>query len=171
MTLTFELDLDRPFTSEVIARAQRHTHRADCSPWTTKVTGNNHSIITSVQHSQTGYLARTEAYLRAKFHLDPSNRLATVNKRYRQTDRTDRQRTDIKGRTVLQTVAQKSEHFSNFKNNFFASLTPFNKHTKLSQILSCLSSQGGNQERILNDYISKFRKMTIHGVHTPLLHR
>jgi len=26
----------------------------------------------------------TEAYLRAKFHLDPSNRLATVHERYRQ---------------------------------------------------------------------------------------
>jgi len=33
-----------------------------------------------------------ETYLHAKFHLDPSNRLATVNQRYRQTDRqTDRQ--------------------------------------------------------------------------------
>jgi len=30
-----------------------------------------------------------EAYLRAKFHLDPSNRLATVHERHRQTDRTD----------------------------------------------------------------------------------
>ena len=31
------------------------------------------------------------AYLHAKFHLDPSNRLATVHQRYRQarTDRTD----------------------------------------------------------------------------------
>jgi len=32
-------------------------------------------------------MARAEAYLRAKFHLDPSNRLATVHQRYRQTDR------------------------------------------------------------------------------------
>jgi len=30
-----------------------------------------------------------EAYLHAKFHLDPSNRLATVHNRYSQ-DRTDR---------------------------------------------------------------------------------
>ena len=30
-----------------------------------------------------------EAYLHAKFHLDPSKRLATVHQRYRQTDRTD----------------------------------------------------------------------------------
>jgi len=29
---------------------------------------------------------RAEAYLHAKFHLDPSNRLATVRQRYRQTD-------------------------------------------------------------------------------------
>jgi len=37
-------------------------------------------------------MARDEAYLHAKFHLDPSNRLATVHERYRQdrTDRTDR---------------------------------------------------------------------------------
>ena len=56
---------------------------------------------------------RSETYLRAKFHLDPFNRLATVHQRHRQTDRTwtrqDRtgQRTDSIGRTVLQTVAQK----------------------------------------------------------------
>jgi len=37
-------------------------------------------------------VARAEAYLRAKFHLDPSNRLVTVHEHYRQTDRqTDRQ--------------------------------------------------------------------------------
>jgi len=38
-------------------------------------------------------VARSEAYLHAKFHLDPSNRLATVHERYRQDrqDRTDRQ--------------------------------------------------------------------------------
>jgi len=45
-------------------------------------------------------VARAEAYLRAKFHLDPSNRLATVHERYRQTDRQDRQtgqRTDSIG--------------------------------------------------------------------------
>jgi len=62
----------------------------------------------------------------AKFHLDPSSRLATIHQRYRQTDRqtdrhtdrqtdrtgqTDRQRSDSKGRTVLQTVAQKSKLF------------------------------------------------------------
>jgi len=54
-------------------------------------------------------VARAEAYLRAKFHLDPSNRLATVHQRYRQdrqTDMTDRQRSDSVVRTVLQTVAQ-----------------------------------------------------------------
>jgi len=36
-------------------------------------------------------VARAEAYLHAiKFHLDPSNRLATVHERYGQTDRQDR---------------------------------------------------------------------------------
>jgi len=55
-------------------------------------------------------VARAEAYLHAKFHLDLSNRLATVHERHRQdrqTDRTDRQRSDSIVRTVLQTVAQK----------------------------------------------------------------
>jgi len=43
-------------------------------------------------------------YLHAMFHLDPSNRLATIHQRYRQdieTDRTDRQRSDGIGRTVI----------------------------------------------------------------------
>jgi len=38
---------------------------------------------------------RAEAYLHAKFHLDPSNRLATIYQRHRQDRQTDRQdRTD-----------------------------------------------------------------------------
>jgi len=51
-------------------------------------------------------VAGAEAYLHAKFDLDPSNRLATVHQRHRQ-ERQDRQRSDSIGRTVLQTVAQK----------------------------------------------------------------
>jgi len=39
-------------------------------------------------------VARAEAYLQAKFHRDPSNGLATIHQRYRQTHRhTDRQTT------------------------------------------------------------------------------
>jgi len=34
-------------------------------------------------------VARAEAYLHAKFHLDPSNRLAIVHQPYGQTDKTD----------------------------------------------------------------------------------
>ena len=52
-------------------------------------------------------MARAKAYLHAKFHLDPSNRLATVHERDRQDRQTDRKRSDSIGRTVLQTVAQK----------------------------------------------------------------
>ena len=58
-------------------------------------------------------MARAEAYLHAKFHLDPSERLATIHQSYRQTDRQtgqtgqDKQRSDSIGRTVLQTVAPK----------------------------------------------------------------
>jgi len=48
-------------------------------------------------------VAGAEAYPHAKFHLDLSNRLATIHKHRRQ----DRQRSDSIGRTVLQTVAQK----------------------------------------------------------------
>ena len=74
-------------------------------------------------------VARAEVYLHAKFHLDPSNRLATVYERHRQdrqtgqpdrqtdrkTDRqTDRQRSpsDSLGQTVLQTVAQNDKNSS-----------------------------------------------------------
>jgi len=42
-----------------------------------------------------------EAYLHAKFHLHPSNRLATIHQYHRQTDRQDRQRSDSIGRTFL----------------------------------------------------------------------
>ena len=52
-------------------------------------------------------MVRAEAYLHAKFHPDPSNRLATIHQRQRQTDRTDRQRSDSNRRAVLQAVAQK----------------------------------------------------------------
>jgi len=54
-------------------------------------------------------VAGAKAYLHAKFHLDPLNRLATIRQRYRQ-DRTGRtgKWSDSIGRTVLQMVAQKS---------------------------------------------------------------
>jgi len=55
-------------------------------------------------------MARVEAYLHAKFRLDPSNRLIGHSTPTLQTDRTDRQagqRSDSIGLTVLQTVAQK----------------------------------------------------------------
>ena len=38
-------------------------------------------------------VARTESYLRAKFHLDPSNRLATYTNITERQDRTDKQTT------------------------------------------------------------------------------
>jgi len=46
----------------------------------------------------------------AKFHLDPSNHLATIHQSHRQdrqTGQTDRQQSDSIGRNILQTVAQK----------------------------------------------------------------
>ena len=47
--------------------------------------------------------AGANAYVLAKFYLDPRNHLATIHERHRQ----DRQRSDGIGRTVLETVAQK----------------------------------------------------------------
>jgi len=35
-------------------------------------------------------VAYANAYLRTKWHLDPSSRLATIHQRYRQTERQDR---------------------------------------------------------------------------------
>ena len=56
-------------------------------------------------------VAWTEAYIHTKWHPNPSNRLATIHQRYRQTDmtdrETDRQQSDSTGRTVLQTVDHK----------------------------------------------------------------
>ena len=49
-------------------------------------------------------VTEAEAYLHAKFHLDPSNRLAIIHQSHRQTGQT---RSDSIGRTVLQTVGQK----------------------------------------------------------------
>jgi len=45
-------------------------------------------------------MATAEAYSHAKFHLDPSNRLATVHERHRQTGQT--------GQTDRQTDRQKT---------------------------------------------------------------
>jgi len=52
------------------------------------------------------YVVGAEAYLRTKWHLDPSNRLATPTL---QTDRQAGQTllSDSIGRTILQTVGQK----------------------------------------------------------------
>ena len=54
-------------------------------------------------------MAGAEAYLRAKFHRDSSNRLATVHQRHRQTDR---QPSDSVGRTVLQTVPKNGSPYA-----------------------------------------------------------
>jgi len=54
-------------------------------------------------------VAWAEAYLHTKWYVDPSNSLATIHQRHRQTGHTDRQRSDTIGRTVLQTVAEKQK--------------------------------------------------------------
>jgi len=50
--------------------------------------------------------------LRAKFHIDPSNRLATIHNVIERHGQIDRQRSDSIARTVLQTVAQKLAEWS-----------------------------------------------------------
>jgi len=49
-------------------------------------------------------VARDEAYLLAKFHLDPSIRLASVHERHRQTDRQDRTDRTGQDRQDIQTT-------------------------------------------------------------------
>jgi len=58
-----------------------------------------------------------------RFHLDPSNHLATIHQRHRRdrTDMTDRQGPDSIGRTVLQTVAQKPSLKIKFKRQLYSS--------------------------------------------------
>jgi len=54
---------------------------------------------------------QAKAYQHAKFHLHPSNYLATIHQRYiqvRQAGRQDNGWSDSTGRTVLQTVTQKT---------------------------------------------------------------
>jgi len=84
-------------------------------------------------------VAAAEAYLHAKFHLDPSSRLATIHRRCRQADRQTgqtEQRSGSIGRTVLQTVAQKNHpdiflavtwtmlsDFNNFRHNYCSELS------------------------------------------------
>jgi len=56
--------------------------------------------------SQSNTMWPGPAYLRVEFHLDPSNRLATIHQCHRRKDRQTGQRSDSIGRTVLQTVSQ-----------------------------------------------------------------
>jgi len=51
-------------------------------------------------------VAWTEAYLYTKWHPNPSNRLAAIQQRHRQTGQTGQRSSSI-GRTVLQTAVQK----------------------------------------------------------------
>jgi len=60
-------------------------------------------------------VARAEAYLRATFHLDPSNRLATVHQRHRQ-DRTERTDTQT-GQTDNSLIAQGEPFYKRFAKN------------------------------------------------------
>ena len=46
-------------------------------------------------------VARAEVYQHAKFHLDPYNRLGTIHKRHRQTDRQDRTGQDRHDRQTM----------------------------------------------------------------------
>jgi len=65
-------------------------------------------------------VARAEPYLLAKFHFDPSNRLATVHQQTDRQDRRDRQDNGpiaIEGQPFLQMVAPKSVIFDQCVTN------------------------------------------------------
>jgi len=93
---------------------------------------NAHTQLHVQKHNKT--VAWAEAYQSTKLHLDPSNRLATRHQHHRQTGQTDRtdngQRSDSIGRTVLQTVAQKS-----------ISIWKSCRHGACSQLLSTASGE------------------------------
>jgi len=79
--------------------------------------------------------------MRVNFHLDPFNRLAIIHQRYRQDrqDRQDRtgggrQRSDSIGRTVLQTVAQKSSLCSGFLTKKLSGLSKLSYFSRLKNI-------------------------------------
>ena len=56
-------------------------------------------------------VARAEAYLCAKFHLDPSNHLVTIHPMLQTgQDKQTGQWSNSTGRTLLQTVPQKLQH-------------------------------------------------------------
>ena len=90
-------------------------------------------------------MASIEAYLHAKFDLDPSNRLATVHRRHRQdreTDRTDGQRSDSTGRTVLETVAK------NWSDEWLLSLN----NDKCKSVSYCIKHPDNTDYHIMNRY-------------------
>ena len=62
-----------------------------------------------IQHN----VAWDEAYIRIKWRVDPSSRLATIHQLHIQDRQTDRQRSDSIGRIVLQTVAEKETALRN----------------------------------------------------------
>jgi len=69
--------------------------------------------------------AGAEAYLHAKFHLDPSNRLATVYQRYRQDRQIDRQRTHSIGEPFYKWSPKKL--ISDFTSEIFLLFTHIHK--------------------------------------------
>ena len=65
-------------------------------------------------------MARAETYQHAKFHLDRSNRLATVHERHRQTGQTG-QRSDSIGRTFYKRSPKNCQRQSCNAINFLSS--------------------------------------------------
>jgi len=63
--------------------------------------GHSTLLVEGMMGPHLAQCGRGRACLRAKFHLDPSSRLPTIHQRHRQIEKTDRQRSDSIGRTVL----------------------------------------------------------------------
>jgi len=83
-------------------------------------------------------VARAKAYLHAKFHLEPSNRLATIH--WLQTGQ-DRQQSNSIGRTILQTVGVTPKRQVRFINKYnslqdytFSTQYTLMKHPSVGQL-------------------------------------
>ena len=71
--------------------------------WTEKLEGYTVPLSVGELSPHLTQCPWAEAYLRTKWHLDPSNRLATIHHRYRQTDNGP----VAQGELLLVTVAKK----------------------------------------------------------------
>jgi len=92
--------------SHNVGRAEAYLHTLIYPTiWPQKTWAENWEAAVFLSWGELGPVPIQHNVAGVKFHLDPSNRLATIQQHYRQ-DRQTAQRSDSIGQTVLQTVAQ-----------------------------------------------------------------